>query len=122
MISTARLQRLVRRSTVDLSGLTHVTATLRSMAEPERSWTGQFHIDPNVVDCVVPRKHLEGIGLEVVGTRVYESGEKMDVTTAQLEVMGEVCGATVVVGDDEGEAVLGFTALESLGIEVDARN
>ena len=36
---------LVRRSGLDLGGLTHVTATVRSMAEPERCWTGRLRVD-----------------------------------------------------------------------------
>ena len=111
---------LIRRGGVDLAGLTHITATVRSMAGVERSWTGWFRVDRSVVDCLVPRPVLEGVGLEVVGQRLYESAdggvEIVDATTASVEVMGEVVGATVLVGDDDGEAVLGMTALESLGI------
>ena len=36
--------------------------------------------------------------------------------------MGEVVGATIVMGDDRSEPLLGVTALESVGIEVDPRN
>ena len=31
-------------------------------------------------------------------------------------------GATIVIGDDESDPLLGVTALESVGIEVDPRN
>ena len=109
------MKMLVRRGGVDLGGLTHVTATVRSMAEPDRSWTGRFRVDVGVVDCVVPRKYLEGIGLEAVGTRVYESDERVDVATARVEVMGEVVGATVVMGHGEDEAVLGRVVMEGMG-------
>ena len=113
------IKMLVRRDGLDLTGVSHVVATVRSMTERERSWTGQFRIDPGVVDCVVPRRFLQGIGLEPVGQRVYqlEGGEfeRVDVTTAQVEVMGEVVGARVVMGDDESEAVLGRVVLEGVG-------
>ena len=46
----------------------------------------------------------------------------MDITIGQIEFMGEVVGATVVIGDDHAEPLLGLTALESVGIEVDPRN
>ena len=114
------MKMLLRRSRLDLSGMEHVVATVRSMAEPERSWTGRFRVDGGVVDCVVPRKHLEGIGLKAVGKRDYGTGMRVDATTARLEVIGEVVGATVVMG--EGEAIFGMTALESLGTGVDRSN
>ncbi len=122
-LNMGRLQTLIRRARVSLGGAMYVTATVRSMTEPERSWTGRFRIDAGVVDCVVPRRHLEAIGLTAQGTRVYEledgEFERVDVTTGRIEIMGEVVGATVVMGD---EAVLGMTALESLGSERDTRN
>jgi hypothetical protein len=36
--------------------------------------------------------------------------------------MGEVVGATVIFGADDAEPLLGVTALESVGIEVDPQN
>ena len=44
---------------------------------------------------------------------------QMDITIGEIEFMGEVVGATVVIGDDHAEPLLGLTALESVGIEVD---
>ena len=108
---------LIRRGGVDLAGATHVTGTVRNMGEPERCWTGRFRVDPEVVDCVVPRRVLDGIGLSAQGTRVYELGygkfERVDVTSGQIEFMGEVLGARVVMGD---EAVLGRVVLEGVGV------
>ena len=86
---------LVRRSGLDLGGLTHVTAPVGSMADPERSWTGRFRVDRSVVDCVVPREVFEGIGPEVVGHRAYESAdggvEIVDATTARVVLEGVEC-------------------------------
>ena len=111
-----RMRMLVRRSSVSLVDLSHVMATVRAMGEGERSWTGRFRIDRGVVDCVVPRRHLEAIGLSAQGTRVYEledgEFERVDVVAGRIEVMGEVVGATVVMGD---EAVLGRVVLEGVG-------
>ena len=47
---------------------------------------------------------------------------RMEFTTGDIEFMGEVAGATVVFGEDDAEPLLGVTALESVGIEVDPRN
>ena len=43
----------------------------------------------------------------------------MTVTMADVEFMGEIVGST---GDEGSEPLLGVTALESVGIEVDPRN
>ena len=114
------MKMLVRRDELDLEGVSHVVATVRNMAEPHRSWTGMFRVDFGAVDCVVPRKHLEEIGIAAVGQQVYqlEDGEfeRVDVTTAQVEIMGEVVGARVVMGDDDGEAVLGWVVLKGVGV------
>lgn len=107
-------------------GVTHVTATVRNPADPERTWEGLFLVDTGATDCLVPRQHLEAIGLEAKGERIYSladgSEHRMSVTTADVEFMGEVVGSTIVMGDEESEPLLGVTALESVGIEVDPRN
>ena len=36
--------------------------------------------------------------------------------------MGEVVWATILIGDERSEPLLGVTAIESVGIEVDPRN
>lgn len=107
-------------------GLTHVTATVRNPADPEKTWQGLFLVDTGATDCLVPRQHLEAIGLEPEGERVYGladgSEHRMSITVGRIEFMGEVVGATIVMGDEESEPLLGVTALESVGIEVDPRN
>lgn len=107
-------------------GLTHVTATVRNPAAPEKAWQGLFLVDTGATDCLVPKQHLEEIGLAPKGERIYSladgSEHRMSVTTADVEFMGEVVGATIVMADEESEPLLGVTALESVGIEVDPRN
>ena len=46
----------------------------------------------------------------------------MDVTTAELEIMGEIVGGTILYGESNTVPLLGVTALESAGIEVDPVN
>ena len=106
-------------------GVTHVTAIVRNPADPDRSWEGLFLVDTGAVDCLVPRPHLEAIGLAPKGQRVYGLADgsevRMEFTTGDIEFMGEVVGATIVFGEDDAEPLLGVTALESVGIEVDPR-
>ena len=107
-------------------GATHVTVTIRNPAEPERTWEGLFLVDTGATDCFVPRKYLEAIGLTPQGQRVYEMADgsevRYDVTGAYVEFMGDFVGATIIMGDTDAEPLLGVTALESVGIEVDPVN
>ena len=107
-------------------GAIHVIVGIRNLGEPERVWEGLFLVDTGATDCLVPRQHLESIGLSPTGYRVYEladgSQARLGITAAQVEFMGEFVGATIVFGEPESEPLLGVTALESVGIEVDPRN
>ncbi len=107
-------------------GATQVTVTIRNPAEPHKTWEGLFLVDTGATDCLVPRPHLESIGLIPKGQRVYELADgseiRMDITTADIEFMGEIVGGTVLFGEANAEPLLGVTALESVGIEVDPLN
>ena len=46
----------------------------------------------------------------------------MDVTVGRIEFTDTFVGATIVFGEADAEPLLGATALESLGIEVDPLN
>ena len=46
----------------------------------------------------------------------------MKITTGELEFMGEIVGSTIIFGADDAEPILGVTALESVGIEIDPRS
>lgn len=106
--------------------MTRVTVTIRNPAERNRAWEGLFLVDTGATDCLVPRKHLESIGLVPETQRVYELADgsevRLDVTIGRVEFMGEIVGATLIMGNDDAEPLLGVTALESVGIEVDPVN
>ena len=107
-------------------GATHVTVRITNPAASERFWEGLFLVDTGATDSLVPRPHLEAIGLKPRGQRTYELADGselvMDVTVAEIEFMGEIVGGTIVMGADNAEPLLGATALESVGIEVDPLN
>ena len=83
-------------------------------------------VDTGAVDCVVPRQYMEAIGLVPEGYREYTlaDGSKvtMDIAVARVEFMGEFAGVTIAMGVETSEPLLGVTALESMGIEVDPHN
>ena len=98
-------------------GAIYVDVTIRNPADLQRSWTGKFLVDTGAFDSLVPRVHLEAIGLEPRGRREYVlAGRKpvsLDITTAEIEFKGEVVGSTIVYGDEGAEPLLGTTALDS---------
>jgi clan AA aspartic protease len=107
-------------------GITQVTAAVRNPARPRKLWEALFLVDTGAVDCLVPGKHLRALGLRPRGKRTYELADgtevTLDITVAEIEFMGETVGATVTFGPDDAEPILGVTALESVGIEVDPRS
>lgn len=107
-------------------GTTHVTVTVKNPAARDRAWQGEFLVDTGAIESLVPRQHLEAIGIEPIGSRTYEMADgrrlQFDIGLAELELMDETVGGTVVFVDDDVEPLLGLTALESAGIEVDPRN
>ena len=107
-------------------GAIHVTVTIRNPAEPARSWEGLFLVDTGATDSLAPKARLEAIGLESKGARVYETADgrkvALDVTTAEIEFMGDFTAGRIIMGDDDAEPLLGVTALESAGIEIDPVN
>lgn len=107
-------------------GITHVNVRITNPAEPSRFWEGPFLVDTGAIDCLVPRHHLESIGLAPKGQRIYSLADGshviMEVTTGDIEFMNEIVGGTIVYGEDNAEPLLGVTALESAGVEVDPHN
>jgi predicted aspartyl protease len=81
-------------------GATQVTVTVRNSADPERYREGLFLVVTGATDCLVPREHLEAIGLKPKAKPTYEladgSAVKLDVTSADYRVHGRLCG-----GDDD---------------------
>ncbi len=107
-------------------GAVQVTVSVTNPGDHTREWSGLFLVDTGATDCLVPRKHLEAIGVVPDGSRLYELADgsqlRLEIAVARFEIMGEIVGATVIMGDDDAEPLLGVTALESLGIEVDPRS
>ena len=107
-------------------GATHVTVAIKNPADHDRVWEGLFLVDTGATDCLVPRSHLESIGLLPEAQRRYGLADGseiwLDITGGRIEFMGETTWGTIVFGDENAEPLLGVTALESVGIEVDPRN
>ena len=104
----------------------HVNATIRNLAEREKCWEGRFLVDTGAAVSVVPKRHLHAIGLQPEETRRYELPDgteaRLGIAGARIELMDTFTAGIVIFGDDEGEPILGSTALASMGVEVDPAN
>ncbi len=102
---------------------TRVTATVRNPADSSKSWHGDFVVDAQACNSVVPRSCLAAIDLEPKGKSTYELADgrevTREVTTGEIEFLGALVGGTIVYGDDDTEPVLGMTALAAGGFEFD---
>ena len=104
-----------------------VNAIVRNPADLDRAWEGTFLVDTGAINSVVPRRFLEEIGLAPMDSRVYGLADgseiRFDITYGLIEFMdGRTANDIVMLDDDDAEPLLGVTVLESLGIEIDARN
>ncbi len=92
-------------------GITRINVKIRNPAEPDRVWQGPFLVDTGAIDCMVPRQHLEAIGLVPKGHRADGRTIRMDITTGEIEFMDEIVGGTIVYGAANAEPLLGVTAM-----------
>ena len=69
------------------------------------------------------RSNLEAIGIAPERRRVYELADgrtiTVDIVFGLIEFIGDVVAGTIIFGDADPEPLLGVTALESAGIEID---
>ena len=107
-------------------GIINADVIISNPADRNKRWEGQFLVDTGATDSLVPRQYLEAIDIHPEAQRTYELADgseiRMDVAIARIELMGEIVGGTVLFGDENTEPLLGVTALESLGIEIDPLN
>ncbi|OGC07087.1 hypothetical protein A2230_07005 [candidate division WOR-1 bacterium RIFOXYA2_FULL_36_21] len=107
-------------------GLTFVTVNLRASKDAPNSYEDKFLVDTGATDSMVPGNKLTEAGIEPVGKTVYEMADgnikEFPFGLAIIEFMGEKTAGRIVFGPDNCEPLLGVTALESVGILVDAAN
>ena len=106
-------------------GMTHVDVTVLNPQDLTRSWVGRFLVDTGAFHTLVPRRHLEAIGIKPDRQRTFELADgtpvTLDIANARLDFLGEYGADVVVFGEGDVEPLLGVTALESAGMVVDPR-
>ena len=82
-------------------------------------------VDTGAIFTLLPRSILQQLGVHPTGTRVFRSIDgsalEREVGVVQIEVEGRQPPGPVPVifGEEDDSPVLGVTALESMGLEVD---
>ena len=82
-------------------------------------------VDTGAIFSVLPRRFLESLGVPVEGRRTFRTIDgrpfERDLGAVRLEVIGKrsLVPVPVIFGEERDGVVLGVTALEMLGLEVD---
>jgi clan AA aspartic protease len=107
-------------------GLIHVTVALKPLSGEGAAYEAIFLVDADATDCLAPGGALRDIGLREEGRMAYQLADgtvqEYPFGLARIEFMGEVTAGRVIFGPDDAEQLLGVTALESVGIEVDPQS
>ncbi len=107
-------------------GVTHVTVAMKGLRSPTGTYEADFLVDTGATDSLVPARELRQVGVQPVGTTVYELADgtiqEYPFGLVEITFMGEITAGRVIFGPDNAEPLLGVTALESVGITVDPAN
>jgi clan AA aspartic protease len=106
-------------------GLTYVSVSLNAPGH-RKKYEADFLVDTGATDTLAPADELRRIGIKPVGKMAYEladgSREEFEFGLTEISFMGEITAGRVIFGPVNVEPLLGVTALESVGIVVDATN
>lgn len=104
-------------------GLTHQKLTLKETHRSKKKADVDFLIDSGAVYSLAPAKVLRKLGLRPHRTVEFSLADGRTITRevgdAYFEYQGNGGAAPIIFGEADDEALLGATALESLGLVLD---
>ena len=103
-------------------GLVYVEVEISNPARPELSENRTMLVDPLVTLSVLPANLLDRLGVRREGTRKFSrSGGHLSRDTGIVRFIyeGVTAGVSVIFGMEGDPVVMGVTALEVLGYQVD---
>lgn len=106
-------------------GMFKVNVTLTNSKDPSRSFTEEFWVDTGALYTFVPEDRLETIGIEPVHTRdlILADGRKerrlLGEALFSIQGLEEQMTCPVIFAPRESLYLLGATALEIFGVDVD---
>jgi len=89
---------------------------------PERVVELEGIVDTGAIYSVIPRSVLEELGVRPIERRrlkTFGGYVERDIGEVGVELMGRKRTITVIFGETGNAAVLGITALEAFGLELD---
>ncbi len=102
-------------------GLTWVEAVIKN-PNTDRHTTAKALVDTAATLTVLPRKIAEELQLPIIGrgrVMTAKGTTELDECVGVVEVMGRKAYTHILVSDDIEIVLIGVTALETLGLEVD---
>ena len=103
-------------------GIVHVDVVISNPADLDRGEHLQLLVDTGAMLSVVPRRVLERLPVSPIRRRDFRgSGGVISRETGIVSMTydGTTAGVTVVFGEEADPPILGVTAPESLGYQVD---
>ena len=103
-------------------GFVHVRVQVCNPAQVERCQELELLVDTGAILSVIPRATLDQLGIPPLGSRKFRGfGGIIERQTAGVTVRYQEysAGITAVFGEEDDTPVLGVTALETLGYQVD---
>ena len=104
-------------------GTVYVNVNLSNPARPGiASEDVRVLVDTGATLSVFPASLLDQLGIERIGQRRFRGFGGVvtrDVGDARMHYAGVTAGVTVVFGDEGDPAIMGVTALETLGYHID---
>ncbi len=104
-------------------GFTYAKVRLVNPSQTEKKRELELLVDTGAILTAVPRPLLVELGVKPVGSRKMRvfGGETIEreVGVVLISYDGAVAGITVIFADEKDTPVLGATALEALGYQVD---
>ena len=104
-------------------GITRLPFTVSHPIEEKRSAQVELLVDTGAVISFVPREILEKLGIPKQSRRGFRMANgqviERDMGVALIGWNGYTSGAPVVFGEPGDEPLLGVTALEAMGLQVD---
>lgn len=107
----------------ELRGRIHVAVSLKATERSRKRYQADFLADTGATDSMAPAAELRRIGVRPVGRMSYELADssviEFEFGLCVIEFLGQITAGRVIFGPDDGEPILGVTALESVGVMID---
>jgi clan AA aspartic protease len=104
-------------------GYVRVKAKIRNPEEKERQLEIELLVDTGAIYSIIPANILESLKIARRSIRKMRLADgsviERHLGIAEVEVKGETAHSNVIFGEERDASVLGVTALEELGLQVD---